>query len=206
MARPETVTASPATVTSRPEMVTASGRTIRPRSRVVGTPRRVLLRVAGVAVCLALAGCNYSFRAGSFPPPHVRTIAIEPFANETTRFELSAELYDELLRNLPSALGIRTAGADVADAIVRGSINRYDVVAPNYRAGQAGQAATVLQRQVNISVSVEIIDLVQNVVLWESNSVTALGEFPEGSPEDGGRLRAIELLVQEIVDGAQSNW
>ena len=52
----------------------------------------------------------------------------------------------------------------------------------------------------------EIVDLVENVILWESSSVTARGEFPEGSPEDGGRLRAIELLVQEIVDGAQSNW
>jgi hypothetical protein len=162
--------------------------------------------IASIALALLLSGCNYSFRAGSFPPPHIRTIAIEPFANETPRFELSAELYDQLLRDLPSALGIRTAGADIADAIVRGSINRYDVVAPNYRAGQPGQPAEVLQRQVSIGVSVEIVDLVENVILWESSNVTALGEFPEGAPEDGGRLRAIELLVREIVDGAQSNW
>jgi hypothetical protein len=169
--------------------------------------RRLAWRSVGVAVlCATSAGCVYSFRAGSFPPEHIRTIAIEPFDNETARFELSAELYDQLLRNLPGALGIRPAGADVADAIVRGKINRYDVAAPNYRAAQAGQAAQVLQRQVNISVSVEIIDLVENVILWESTSVSARGEFPEGEPEDGGRLRAIELLVQEIVDGAQSNW
>ncbi len=163
-------------------------------------------KIAILLVSVLASGCNYSFRAGSFPPPHIRTIAIEPFGNETARFELSAELYDELLRNLPSALGIRTAGADVADAIVRGSITRYDVVTPNYRAAQAGQPAQVLQRQVNISVSVEIIDLVENVILWESSNVMALGEFAEGAPEDGGRARAIELLVREIVDGAQSNW
>jgi Lipopolysaccharide-assembly len=155
---------------------------------------------------LLLSGCNYSFRAGSFPPPHIRTIAIEPFENQTNRFELSAELYDQLFRNLPGALGIRTAGADVADAIVRGSITRYDVVAPNYRQGTGGQAPQVLQRQVSIAVSVEIVDLVQNVILWESSGVTAQGEFAEGSPEDGGRQEAIELLVQKIVDGAQSNW
>ena len=29
---------------------------------------------------------------------------------------------------------------------------------------------------------------------------------PEGAPEEGGREEAIELLVQKIVDGAQSNW
>ena len=164
------------------------------------------LRGLGLLSSVVLASCNYSFVAGSFPPPHVQSVAIEPFENETTRFELTGELYDQLLRRLPSALGIRTAGADVADAIVRGSITRYDGVAPNYRAGQPGQAAAVLQRQVNISVRVEIVDLVENMILWESSNVTARGEYAEGSPEDGGRLRAIELLVQEIVDGAQSNW
>jgi hypothetical protein len=167
----------------------------------------VIRRWVPVAVALlVLAACNYSFRAGSFPPPHIRTIAIEPFDNQTTRFELSAELYDQLLRNLPGALGIRTAGLDVADAIVRGSITRYDVAAPNYRAGADGRAPEVLQRQVSISISVEIVDLVENVVLWGSNGVVAQGEFPEGAPEEGGRQRAIELLVQRIVDGAQSNW
>lgn len=178
--------------------------------RIVCSPgrrgvRRVLVS-AIVGGTVVLAGCNYSFRAGSFPPPHIRTIAIEPFENETTRFELTGELFEELLQRLPGALGIRQAGSDVADAIVTGSINRYDVTAPNYRAGQAGNAAAVLQRQVNISVSVQIVDLVENVILWESTSVRALGEYPEGSPEDEGRARAIELLVQEIVDGAQSNW
>jgi len=159
-----------------------------------------------MGVTLLVSGCVYSFRAGSFPPPHIRTIAIELFDNDTPRFELTAEIYDQLLRNLPSALGIRTAGADVADAIVRGSIVRYDVVSPNYRAAGRGQPAIVLQRQVNIAVSIEIVDLVENVILWESSNVTAQGQFAEGTPEDGGRQQAIELLVQKIVDGAQSNW
>ena len=167
---------------------------------------KMAANVALLGGMLLASGCLYSFSVGSFPPPHIRTIAIVPFDNDTPRFELSAELYDQLLRNLPGALGIRTAGADVADAIVRGSIVRYDVVAPNYRAGDRGQAATVLQRQVNISVSVEIVDLVENVILWESSNVLAQGEFAEGAPEEGGRQEAIELLVQKIVDGAQSNW
>jgi hypothetical protein len=162
------------------------------------------------AIALLLLGggsaCNYSFRAGSFPPEHIRTIAIEPFDNQTSRFELSSELYDQLLSNLPGALGIRTAGADVADAIVRGSITRFDVVTPNYTSGGRGQAAQVVQRQVSIAVTVEIIDLIENVILWESSNLQAQGEFAEGAPELEGRSEAIELLVQRIVDGAQSNW
>lgn len=157
-------------------------------------------------LAIPLAACNYSFRAGSFPPEHIGTIAIVPFENETDRFELSAELYDQLLSNLPGALGIRTAGQDVADAVVRGTITRFDVVTPNYTAASGGQPARVLQRQVSLSVTVEIVDLVQNVILWESSNLAAQGEFAEGAPEIEGRNEAIELLVQRIVDGAQSNW
>ncbi|MDX1493360.1 MAG: hypothetical protein R3253_04825, partial [Longimicrobiales bacterium] len=76
------------------------------RRRVGAAARRAIL----LGLALVLGGCNYSFRAGSFPPPHIRTVSIQPFDNETARFELSAELYDQLLRSLPAALGIRTAG------------------------------------------------------------------------------------------------
>lgn len=171
-------------------------------------PRRRALLPAWMAMAalIAAAGCNYSFQAGSFPPPHVRTIAIEPFDNESERFEVASELYDELVRSLPSALGVRQAGLESADAVVRGSVTRYDVQAPNYRAGAGGQPAEVLQREVRISISVQIVDRVENVILWESNSETAQGLFAEGSPEEEGRRAAIELLVQAIVDGAQSNW
>jgi Lipopolysaccharide-assembly len=165
------------------------------------------LRGVALAGTLLASSCLYSFRAGSFPPPYIKTIAVEPFDNETPRFELTGELHEQLLKSLPRALGIRTAGADVADAIVKGTILRYDVAAPNYRAGATGQPAEVLQRQVTITVKVQIIDQVKNVVLWEDTGVTALGQFADASEtEDVGRTQAIQTLVQKIVDGAQSNW
>jgi hypothetical protein len=90
---------------------------------------------------------------------------------------------------------------------VRGTIQSYDVSTPSYRAGAAGDVPQVLQRQVRLVVSVEIIDLKHNMVLWESQSVAAQGEYLEESEtEEVGRSVAIELLVQRIVDGAQSNW
>lgn len=168
---------------------------------------RPLRRAALLApVLVAFTGCLYSFRAGSFPPEHIKTIAVAPFDNKTARFELSGEIYDQLLRQLPGALGIRTAGEDVADAVVRGTVNSYDVVVPSYRAGQPGQPPEVNQRQVRIGVSVQIVDLVENVVLWEDQNVSAQGEFLESETEDVGREEAIKVLLQKIVDGAQSNW
>ncbi len=190
---------------------TAPSRVHRPRASARRPRAGRLLTVAwrtvalGVAVSSASA-CNYSFRAGSFPPPHIRSLAIEPFRNETDRFDLADALTAQLQRELPAALGVRAAGLDAADAVVRGTITRYDVQAPNYRVGAPGRPAEVLQREVRISVSVEIVDRIQNVVLWSSSSETGEGLFPEGAPEEEGRAAALEILVQRIVDGAQSNW
>ena len=157
-----------------------------------------------IAVLVA-GGCNYGFRSGSFPD-HIRTVAILPFDNDTNRFELTQEIHEELLQTLPRALGVTNAGEDVADAVVRGRIVRYDLTAPLFRANQVNNQVDVLQRQVSIRVEVELIDLVENVILWDDRGLSTLGQYLEGEPEEIGRIEAVKLLVQRIVDGAQSNW
>jgi hypothetical protein len=111
------------------------------------------------------------------------------------------------MSELPRALGVQLASEDVADAVIRGVIRRYDLTAPNYRQSAQGDAAQVLQRQVRLSIEVEIIDLQENMIIFEDRSLSAVGQYLEASEtEEDGRGEAIELLVQKIVDGAQSNW
>ena len=164
------------------------------------------LRAAAVLALVCVSGCNYSFRSGSFPD-YIRTVAVLPFENETTRFELTQEIHEQMLRDLPRALGVTNAGEDVADAMVRGTIRRYELNTPLFRPGQQQDQVDVLQRQVTLAVTVEFIDLVNDVILWDDTSLSVQGQYLEesGSEEDG-RAEAIELLVQRIVDGAQSNW
>ena len=169
---------------------------------------RTLWRILPVlALGLLSSACFYSFQAGAGFPDHIRTVAIIPFENDTTRPEITDEVFNLLLREFPRSQGLQPAGEDVADAVVRGTITRYEVSTPSYRAGAAGQVPTVLQRQVSLSVQVQIINLVDNEILWESPGIAVQGEFLEESEtEDVGRALAIELLIQRIVDGAQSNW
>ncbi len=160
-----------------------------------------------LGVVLVSSGCFYGFQAGAGFPDYVKTVAIVPFENDTTRPEITDEVFNLLLREFPRSQGLQPAGEDVADAVVRGKITRYDVSTPSYRAGGAQQAPQVLQRQVSLTVEVQIINQVDNEILWESRAVSVRGEFLEESEtEDTGRALAIELLVQRIIDGAQSNW
>lgn len=161
--------------------------------------------LGALALSAGLSGC-YSFQAGT-GLTGVETIAILPFDNTTTRLELTQDVQDILLRQLPGSLGLRLAGEDQADVVVRGRITSYDLVAPNYRAGELGQGAEVLQRQVVLTVGVEILNMRERTVLWQSASLRAQGEYLEATEtEDTGKAEALDALIQQIVDGAQSNW
>ncbi len=158
-------------------------------------------------LALFLTGCLYSFQAGAGFPAHVKTVAIVPFENDTNRPEITDEIFQALLREFPRSQGLQPAGEEVADAVVRGKVQRYDLSTPSYRPGAPGEVPQVLQRQVTLVVGVQIINLVDNAVLWESQSVSVQGQYLEETEnEDVGRALAIELLVQRIIDGAQSNW
>jgi hypothetical protein len=187
-------------------------RTSGPRCPEQGGRRRPLVarRYASASLLALLAvgahGCIYSFTQGSLPAD-IRTIAVLPFENATTRLELTQELHDQLLREVPRSLGLRSAGEDVADAILRGRIVDYNVTTPSYRPAPDGERAEVLQRQVTLAVAVELLDVARNEIIWENRTLVSQGEYLEASEtEDVGRVIAIRLLRQRIVDGAQSNW
>jgi hypothetical protein len=81
---------------------------------------------------LLLAGAcvpRYGFVGGGLPP-HIRTIAILPFENETPAPELQRELLEAMRRDFQPRLGVRDAPQERADALVRGIIRTYDVDVP----------------------------------------------------------------------------
>ncbi len=161
---------------------------------------------AGVALAVLSSGCLYQFIGGNFPE-HIRTLSIDPIVNDTPRLEVTGLLQEELLRNLPRALGVRQASSDEADAVVRVRITSYQVNAPNYRPGAARGTAEVVQRQVMITAQVQIVDQVNDEIYWEDTALRGEGQFLDATEtEEVGRAEAIQLLVQRIVDGAQSNW
>lgn len=168
---------------------------------------RVVSRIASTLVVLVVAGCNYTFQAGAGLPPHVQTLAVVPFENETGRFELSQEVFDLLMEELPQSFGVQVAAEEHADAVVRGSIRNYSVQTPSYRPGEDGQRAEVVEREVALTIQVQVVDRENNLILWDNNSLSATGAYAEASElEEDGRREALEKLVQAVVDGLQSNW
>lgn len=163
------------------------------------------LRSVGLLATALTSGC-YGFSGGGGLPSHVMTAYVEPVENATTRFGLSEVLTEELLNATQSRLGLRLAAEQEADVIVRATIQRYSDDAVSFGARE-GLGAEVFTRRVTIGARVEILDLVRREVLWESSSLSGVGEYdPSSESEDEGTAVALENLVQKIVDGAQSQW
>lgn len=152
---------------------------------------------------LLTAGCVYGFAGGGLPA-HVKTIAVIPFENETTSSEIQRELVDALRTELRDRLGVREAPESRANAIVRGTIQRYEVDIPvAYSADN--RATTTALRMLQIVVDLELVDQVTGETLWERKGFVADGKYEERG-EPAARKEAIARVVNALVEGAQSQW
>lgn len=175
----------------------------RARSAAAALPVLALLSLS------LLAGCMYSFVGGGLPD-HVRRIHIQPFENQTPYQALTSDLLREMQDRLPGGLGVRLSSEQLADAVVRGKINSIEEQTTNFdpTPDPTGRIQR-LEARVQISFDAEIFDVRNDRVLWRGNGITAIGNFdPSAGREnvDAGRRKALEQVVQKLIEGAQSQW
>ncbi len=152
---------------------------------------------------LLLAGCFYSLAGGGLPP-NIHTMAIATFDNQTASPDVTKELYDRMHEELQRKLGVRDAPPERADALVKGVIQTYDADVPVGFNANPQQALTA-RRHLAITLEVDIIDQSNGHTLFTKTALRGEADYNERAEADG-RKQAIEKLVQQIVDGVQSNW
>jgi len=154
---------------------------------------------------LFLGGC-YGFAGGGLPS-NIKTVAVLPFDNQTPEPTLTQEINAAVRDAVEGRLGLRQASERQADAVVRGTITRYEPDLPVAYNGddQGGGEVTVTRRLVQISVSVEIMNQATNKPLWQRSGLMVEGDYDPGQ-EAQGREKALDKLVTNIVEGAQSQW
>ena len=152
-----------------------------------------------------LTGCLYGFAGGGLPPS-IKTVALLPFDNQTAEPTLTQEVATSVREALQSRLGLRPASESQADALVRGTIVRYEPDLPvQYQGETNNRTVNVTKREVQITVTVEIMDQKRGKPLWQRSGLLLKGEYDPGQ-EVQGRQKALNDLVTNIVEGAQSQW
>jgi hypothetical protein len=163
------------------------------------------VRSALLSIVLTVAACGFPYGfAGGGLPANIKTVAVLPFDNETATPDLQRDVTEALRRQLAGKLGLREAAENRANAVVRGTILRYELDIPIGFSADPNRATTA-RRKLQLTVDVSIIDQSTGKPLLEKRGMIAEGEYAE-SAELAGRKQAIEKLVDEIVRGVQSQW
>jgi hypothetical protein len=164
--------------------------------------RRFGVLIASLGL-LSLTGCFYSFAGGGLPP-HIHTMAIVTFDNQTPSPDLPKELYDQMRSELQKRLGVRDAPQDRADALVHGTISSFDADVPVGFSANPQQAVSA-RRRLQITIDVEILDQSNGKALYSNKTLREEADYAERA-EAEGRKQAIEKIVQKIIEGVQQNW
>ncbi len=77
--------------------------------------------------------------------------------------------------------------------------------APGPRTPPGNQNVVVTQRALQMTVNIEIFDQKAGKSIWKRNGLIVEANYEPGREQDG-RERALDKLVTDIVDGAQSQW
>ena len=128
-------------------------------------------------------------------------MAVLPFDNKTPNSTVQQELLEQMRGEMRRRLGVRDAPEDQAKAIVRGTILDYQQDIPV----GFSTTTTSARRRLQITIDVEIYDVRKGKVLFSRKGLRGEGEYAERADADGRRL-AIQKLVNDIVEGAQSQW
>ena len=150
-----------------------------------------------------LTGCLYSFAGGGLPP-HIHTMAIVTFDNQTPSPDIPKELYDRMRKELQQHLGVRDATQERADALVKGVIVSYDADVPVAFSSNPQQSVTA-RRHLQLTIDVEILDQSNGKVLYANKALRGEADYAERA-EVAGREVAIAKIVQSIIEGVQSKW
>jgi hypothetical protein len=134
--------------------------------------------------------------------PALRTVAVLPFKNETTTPGLEGELSEHLTSGV-RRLGLKDAPQATAHVLVTGVISRYEPDIPiSFSADPRLAAGT--RRTLRVTVDVTITDQANGKSLFQRKLISS-GEYAE-SAESSGRRDAFTKLVNDIVQGVQSQW
>jgi outer membrane lipopolysaccharide assembly protein LptE/RlpB len=167
---------------------------------------RPITRIAPIALLLAVGSCAYS-TSTALLPPHLKTIAIPVFENQTTEYSLDREITDAVIRRFVDDNHLRIVDERSANAVIRGKLTDYKNsvfgISPISRAQEY---------RVTITVSVVFKDLVKNREIWTDTLIKTANYYVQSVPGDSarteldGRKQAISKIADEILSRSIESW
>ncbi len=159
--------------------------------------RKVSLFACGL-LALVSANCGYRLRGtGSFLPPHIKTMSIPVFKNQSTRYELEVKLTQAVIEEMVARSKVRLASdAERADAVLEGEIVSYSASPIAFTAGGRPD-----RYNIRMTARIVLVDRVHSKTLFENPGFSYIQEYevPEGSDFESEETAAIDQVAERFA-------
>jgi len=152
-----------------------------------------------VVPLLVLSCCGYS--AKSLLPPHLRTVALNPAENSTSRPGIGDDFQVALEDAFNRDRNLRITAIENADLAVSTTVTAYVRLPSAYDAAQ-----NITAYDLSVSASVDAEDRVKTEEFFSQIVSARITYDPESESEDEAALRAVEKLAEEVVGRIITTW
>ena len=149
------------------------------------------------SILLLIISCGpYSFHGTSLPG--ISSIAIPSFENKTAEYGLGENLTEKLVEGFVQNHILKVLDQKSADAVLHGTITKYQRKAYTY-----DEQENIKEYIAEVYVRVWLED--KNKSLWEED-MKGWGVYSATEEEDQGKQRAVEKLVEDIINRTVKAW
>lgn len=163
---------------------------------------RMMLRIvlAGILVSAMTSGCGvYSFTPRG--KSEIKSVAVQRFDNETAEYGLEDQITDQIVDALIADGTLKVVALDYADAVLSGTLTNYE-----RRPSGFSETDRVENYKVTIGFNIVLIKAADESEIW-NEKMSHYGVYSmDTETEDIGRQKAVELLVQDIINKTTKSW
>ncbi len=153
-------------------------------------------------LCLFLSGsgCGYTLVGQGNLPEHIKTIAIPTFENTTLEGGIEEIITQAVIEEFVGGGKVRLVSETEADALLSGTITTYNAD----EAVTYNEENEVSSYKLVVEVEVELQDLVNETVLWQTSGLNEESDF-EGGPgfnitdQEENEHEALQDVAEELA-------
>ncbi len=149
-----------------------------------------------LSAALVISGCWYSFSERAFP--HIKTVGVVPFENETQEYDVASYATELLTQKLSGSSTYELASPEAADAFVKGRITSYERKVNTYDENE-----NPIDYVVRVRATVSFVERATERILWQA-TVEGYHFFPADGDESEAKKHAVEMLIEKIYDRLRS--
>ena len=158
------------------------------------------LKVLALSMCVVfLTGCPYTLNPrGSVT---IKTVAVERFQNDTPEFALADQMTEAIITALIADGSMKVLPKEQAEAVLSGTLTRYQ-----RRPYEYDENDQVTSYAVEMDFEIHLKRPADDSLFWDERTSQRGVYNLLSETEEIGRQRALELLVQAIINRTTKSW